>query len=48
MARAPGYPAGAPPAAAAPQKLTAAALARARPEEEKQMLGEALYPLIHE
>jgi len=47
--RAPGYPAGAAPQVpAAPPKLTAAALERLRPEEGKQLLGEALYPLIHE
>lgn len=34
-------------AAAAP-RLTAQALARASPGEQKQMLGEAIYPLIHE
>lgn len=31
-----------------PQKLNAQALARAGPNEQKQMLGEAIYPLIHE
>ncbi len=46
--RAPGYMAAPPAAPQQPPKLTAAALARVRPEEEKQMLGEALYPLIHE
>ena len=33
----------------APQpRLNAQSLARAAPAEQKQMLGEALYPLIHE
>lgn len=47
-----GVPAGAPrggtaPAAPAqPEVLTAAALANASPEEQKQMLGEAIYPKI--
>jgi len=31
---------------AQPQKLNAATLARAAPQEQKQMLGEAIYPLI--
>jgi len=31
-----------------PPRLTAQALARAGPNEQKQMLGEALYPLIHD
>ena len=31
-----------------PPKLNAQALARAPPVEQKQMLGESLYPLIHE
>jgi polyadenylate-binding protein len=35
-------------AAQQPARLTAASLARASPSEQKQMLGEALYPLIHE
>lgn len=37
-------------AAPAPQagRLDAQSLARAAPAEQKQMLGEALYPLIHE
>ena len=36
--------------AAAPQapRLSAQSLARAPPQEQKQMLGEALYPLIHQ
>jgi polyadenylate-binding protein len=36
--------------AAAPQpaRLSAQSLARAAPQEQKQMLGESLYPLIHE
>jgi polyadenylate-binding protein len=36
--------------AAAPQpaRLSAQSLARAPPQEQKQMLGESLYPLIHE
>jgi len=33
-------------AQAAPAKLSAATLARAAPQEQKQMLGEAIYPLI--
>ncbi|KAI8582688.1 hypothetical protein K450DRAFT_226424 [Umbelopsis ramanniana AG] len=33
---------------AGPQALTAAALAAAPPEMQKQMLGERLYPLIHQ
>jgi polyadenylate-binding protein len=50
-----GLPRGQVPAArpqaegAAPQpRLNAQALARASPTEQKQMLGEAIYPLIHE
>ncbi|CAO3690867.1 unnamed protein product [Umbelopsis ramanniana] len=35
-------------APAGPQALTAAALASAPPEMQKQMLGERLYPLIHQ
>ncbi|PKI84345.1 Protein phosphatase PP2A regulatory subunit B [Malassezia vespertilionis] len=38
-------PAGAAPSAQ-PEQLTAAALANASPEEQKQMLGEAIYPKI--
>lgn len=34
--------------APAPARLNAQALARAQPVEQKQMLGEAIYPLIHE
>lgn len=32
----------------APPRLNAQALARAAPADQKQMLGESLYPLIHE
>lgn len=44
-ARPQGYAEQAPPQ---PQGLTAQSLARASPQDQKQMLGEALYPLIHE
>ena len=51
-ARPPADRSAAPPAAgqAAPNgpSITAAALASAGPAEQKQMLGEALYPRIHE
>lgn len=40
-----GYPEAAEPA---PSRLSAQALARAAPGDQKQMLGESLYPLIHE
>lgn len=51
-----GLPRGQVPPAARPQaegapaqpRLNAQALARASPTEQKQMLGEAIYPLIHE
>lgn len=43
-ARPQGYPEQAAPQ---PQGLTAQSLARASPQDQKQMLGEALYPLIH-
>eukprot|EP01083_Nonionella_stella_P016630 46446_1 len=39
---------GAPPASAAPEQLTPAALASATPEVQKNMIGERLYPLIHQ
>lgn len=39
---------GEPLPAPAPSRLNAQALARAPPVEQKQMLGEALYPLIHD
>ena len=44
-------PAGAPqqpPAPAANEQLTPAALASASPEVQKNMIGERLYPLIHQ
>lgn len=40
--------AGLPRGQAAPGRLNAQVLARATPVEQKQMLGEAIYPLIHE
>jgi polyadenylate-binding protein len=44
----PPAPVAAPTApAAAPEGLTAAALANAPPEQQKNMIGERLYPLIH-
>ncbi|TKY84564.1 hypothetical protein EX895_006466 [Sporisorium graminicola] len=39
-------PAGRPEGAGQPGVLTAAALAKASPEEQKQMLGEAIYPKV--
>ena len=36
-----------PVAAAAPESLTPSALASASPEMQKNMIGERLYPLIH-
>jgi polyadenylate-binding protein len=47
----PGFPQGPRPGAAGPGPvagLTQETLAAARPEQQKQMLGEALYPKIHE
>jgi polyadenylate-binding protein len=41
---APGAPPGAPPTA--PQEMTASSLAAAPPEQQKQLLGERLFPLI--
>jgi len=41
-----GYPE--PGVPAAPPRLNAQSLARAAPAEQKQMLGESLYPLVHE
>jgi len=40
----PGMPPGAPPMA--PQEMTASSLAAAPPEQQKQLLGERLFPLI--
>ena len=42
--RGPGAPPGAPPMA--PQEMTASSLAAAPPEQQKQLLGERLFPLI--
>jgi len=36
-----------PPAQMAPQEITASSLAAAPPEQQKQLLGERLFPLIH-
>jgi len=38
---------GAPPPQMAPQEITASSLAAAPPEQQKQLLGERLFPLIH-
>jgi len=38
---------GAPPPQMAPQDITASSLAAAPPETQKQLLGERLFPLIH-
>ena len=40
----PGAPPGQPPMA--PQEMTASSLAAAPPEQQKQLLGERLFPLI--
>ena len=42
-----GGPGAPPPAQMAPQDITASSLAAAPPEQQKQLLGERLFPLIH-
>lgn len=42
-----GGPGAPPPAQMAPQEITASSLAAAAPEQQKQLLGERLFPLIH-